>query len=437
MKSTRPAGFPNSAHCHASATVIPGSKRIAPLFVATALIFSAGCSRDSADKEPVVSVQVAPVNKTTIQRTVTAEAILFPLQQSAITPKISAPVRTFYVKRGAKIHKGQLLAVLENRDLAAAAEENKGSYEQAQAAYTTTTAASLPEEIQKAKLDVQAAKQTLEAEEKVYRSRQDLFQQGALPRKELDQSGVSLTQARNQYEIAQKHLDSLMAVGKQQELKSAAGQLTSAKGKYLGAKAQLNYSEIRSPIDGVVTDRPLYPGEMTATGTPLITVMDISQVIARAHIPQAEAALLKVGNKASITVPGLDVWVQAANPHQSLKPGTSVQLSMLAQTVPDALVVPASSLLTAPDGSTSVMLVGSDNRAHQKTVKVGIRQDDQAQIAEGLQAGDRVVTSGNYGLPDNTKVRVEAAAEKTKGEKPSAEKPGSEKFGDEKSGSEK
>jgi len=459
MKSTRPAGFPNSAHCHASATVIPGSKRIAPLFVATALIFSAGCSRDSADKEPVVSVQVAPVNKTTIQRTVTAEAILFPLQQSAITPKISAPVRTFYVKRGAKIHKGQLLAVLENRDLAAAAEENKGSYEQAQAAYTTTTAASLPEEIQKAKLDVQAAKQTLEAEEKVYRTRQDLFQQGALPRKELDQAGVSLTQARNQYEIAQKHLDSLMAVGKQQELKSAAGQLTSAKGKYLGAKAQLNYSEIRSPIDGVVTDRPLYPGEMTATGTPLITVMDISQVIARAHIPQAEAALLKVGNKASITVPGLDdpvdgkvtvvspaldpnsttveVWVQAANPHQSLKPGTSVQLSMLAQTVPDALVVPASSLLTAPDGSTSVMLVGSDNRAHQKTVKVGIRQDDQAQIAEGLQAGDRVVTSGNYGLPDNTKVRVEAAAEKTKGEKPSAEKPGSEKSGDEKSGSEK
>ena len=459
MKSTRPAGFPNSAHCHASAILTPSSKRIASLFVATALIFSTGCSRDSADKEPVVSVQVAPVNKTTIQRTVTAEAILFPLQQSAITPKISAPVRTFYVKRGAKIHKGQLLAVLENSDLAAAAEENKGTYEQAQAAYTTTTAASLPEEIQKAKLDVQAAKQTLEAEEKVYRSRQDLFQQGALPRKELDQSGVSLTQARNQYEIAQKHLDSLMAVGKQQELKSAAGQLTSAKGKYLGAKAQLNYSEIRSPIDGVVTDRPLYPGEMTATGTPLITVMDISQVIARAHIPQAEAALLKVGNKASITVPGLDdpvdgkvtvvspaldpnsttveVCVKAANPHHSLKPGTSVQLSMLAQTVPDALVVPASSLLTAPDGSTSVMLVGSDNRAHQKTVKVGIRQGDQAQIAEGLQAGDRVVTSGNYGLPDNTKVRVEAAAEKTKGEKPSAEKPGSEKSGDEKSGSEK
>ena len=97
-----------------------------------------------------------------------------------------------------------------------------------------------------------------------------------------------------------------MAVGKQQQLKSAAGQLESAKGKYLGAAAQLSYSEIRSPIDGVVTDRPLYPGEMAAAGTPLLTVMDISQVIARAHIPQPEAALLKVGDKATITVPGED-----------------------------------------------------------------------------------------------------------------------------------
>src|SRR5437879_10958239 len=428
MKSTRPAGFPNSAHCHASATMIPGSKRIASLFVATALIFSAGCSRDSADKEPVVSVQVAPVNKTTIQRTVIAEAILFPLQQSAITPKISAPVKTFYVKRGAKIHKGQLLAVLENRDLAAAAEENKGSYEQAQAAYTTTTAASLPEEIQKAKPDVQAATQTREAEEKVYRSRQDLFQQGALPRKELDQAGVSLTQARNQYEIAQKHLDSLMAVGKQQEVKSAAGQLTSAKGKYLGAKAQLNYSEIRSPIDGVVTDRTLYPGEMAATGTPLITVMDISQVIARAHIPQDRAALLKVGDKATITIPGVEkpvdgrvtivspaldpnsttveIWVQAKNPEQHMKPGASVQVSMLSQTVPDALVVPPSAILTAADGGTSVMVVGSDNRAHQKAVKTGIKQGDEIQIVDGVSEGEKVIASGAYGLPDNTKVTI-------------------------------
>ena len=85
-------------------------------------------------------MQVVTVEKKTMQRTVTAEAVLFPLQQAAITPKISAPVKAFYVKRGSRVRKGQLLAVLENRDLAAAAQENKGSYDQAQAAYETTTA---------------------------------------------------------------------------------------------------------------------------------------------------------------------------------------------------------------------------------------------------------------------------------------------------------
>ena len=273
---------------------------LAAIFLTTLpSFFWLGCSKDPAEKEAAVPVQVVTVQKKTIQRTVTAEAILFPLQQAAITPKISAPVKAFYIKRGSRVHKGQLLAVLENSDLAAAAQENKGSYDQAQAAYATTTVADLPQEIQKAQLDTQAAKELFAAQQKIYNSRQDLFQQGAMPRKELDQAGVDLTNARNQYEIAQKHLDALMAGGKQQQLKSAAGQLESAKGKYLGAAAQLSYSEIRSPIDGVVADRPLYPGEMAAAGTPLLTVMDISQVIARAHIPQPEAALLKVGDKAT------------------------------------------------------------------------------------------------------------------------------------------
>src|SRR5215469_12747080 len=169
--------------------------------LAFSLLVCIGCGRNSADTGPVVAVQAITAEKTTIQRNISADAVLSPLQQAAITPKISAPVRTFYVRRGSRVHKGQLLVVLENRDLEAAKEENKGAYEQAQAAYETTTAASLPEELQKAALDVQAAKKSLDAQEKVYHSREELFQQGALPRKELDQAGVDLTNARNQYEI--------------------------------------------------------------------------------------------------------------------------------------------------------------------------------------------------------------------------------------------
>jgi len=395
------------------------------------LLLSGGCSSDKGDQEPTVTVQVAAIEKTTIQHTINTQAILFPRQQAAIVPKISAPVKKFLVKRGSPVHQGELLAVLENRDLSAAAQENKGSYEQAQASYETTTTAGLPEEIRKAEADAQQAQQALDAQEKMFESRQQLFAQGALPRKELDQSRVDVTQARNQAAITKKHLDTLMAIGKQQELKSAAGQLESAKGKYLGAEAQLGYSEIRSPMDGVITDRPLYPGEMAAAGTPLLTVMDISSVIAKAHIPQNDAALLKVGDKGSMTVPGIEepiegkvtvvspaldpnsttveVWLEAKNPKHELKPGTSVQLSLTAQTVKDALVVPASSVITTPEGATAVMLAGADGRAHQKAVKLGIRNGDDVQIVEGVTDADKVISTGAYGLPDKTKIKIEAA----------------------------
>jgi multidrug efflux pump subunit AcrA (membrane-fusion protein) len=55
------------------------------------------------------------------------------------------------------------------------------------------------------------------------------------------------------------------------------------------------------------------------------------------------------------------------------------------------------------------MLVGSDSHAHKANVRVGVRQDDQVQIVEGLKDGDKVVASGAYGLPDNTKIKVEGA----------------------------
>jgi HlyD family secretion protein len=418
------------------------------------LVLLQACSKEKSE-EPTVSVQVVAVKKATIEQTVTSEAILFPLAQSAIVPKISAPVKAFYVNRGSKVHAGQLLAKLESQDLAAAAQDNQGAFDQAQAAYTIATASTLPEEIQKAQGDTQSAKQALEAEQKLYDSREDLFKQGALPRKELDQATVSLIQARNQYELAQRHLDSLMAVSKEQEVKSAKGQLQSAKGKYLGAAAQLSYSEIRSPINGVVAERPLYPGEMAAAGTPLLTVMDTSSVIARAHIPQDQAALIKIGDKATVALRGgssvaadaqseeaepieakvtvispaldqnsttVEVWVQAKNPKGKLRPGTSVQISILARSVPDSVVIPAAAALSGPDGGSYVMVAGSDGKAHQKPIKSGIKQGDQLQVLDGVKEGDQVIASGAYGLPDNTKIRVENTQESGKTDHPSAGK---------------
>ena len=409
------------------------------------------CSGKEKEEQPEVTVQVAQAERGKIEQVIRTEAILFPKDQAALTPKISSPVRAFYVNRGSPVHRGQLVAVLENRDLAALVADNQGAFEQAQAAYGLATSSSLPEEWQKAEYDLKAAKETYDAQQKVYDSRKVLFDQGALPRKDYDQSVVALTQAKATYDIAQRHLIALEAAGKKDQLKAAKGQLTSAQGKFEGASAQLSYSEIKSPIDGVVTERSLYPGETAAAGTPLMVLMDTSSVIAKAHIPQQDAALLKPGDPATLNGPGdvavngkvslvspaldpnsttVEVWVTAPNPDAALRPGTTVTAQITARTVNDAILIPASALLKTPDGATAVMVVGADNKAHQVSVESGIRQGDRVQITKGLSGGEKVIAAGAYGLPNDTKVKVAepapaegekpAAGDKTDGEKPSS-----------------
>jgi HlyD family secretion protein len=398
--------------------------------IALMLGFAWGCAKAEKEKEPEVSVQTTPAEKEDISQIVNEEAVIFPLQQATVAPKITSTIKQFLVQRGSKVKKGQLLAVLENADLSAAAESSRGDFEQAQAAYTTAVTSGLPQQIQKAELDAASAKSAFDAAEKVYNSRKDLFQQGALPRRELDAAEVALVAARSQNEQAQKQLADLQRVGKEQALKSAQGQRLSAEAKYHGAAAQLSYSEIKSPIDGVVSDRPLYVGDLATANQPLLTVMNISKLIAKGHIPQSEAAQLKVGNPAQLKVPGMDdpiegkvtlvspaldpgsttieVWVEAQKPNPALRPGITVQVAMTAKTVKDAVVVPAAAVYKNPEGNGDYVLVaGTDDKAHLKTVQVGIRNGEDAQIASGINAGDPVITSGGYAVPDGTKIKVE------------------------------
>jgi HlyD family secretion protein len=412
-------------------TVISLSKRIALFGAIAAILCSAsGCSKAEKEKEPVVTVQTTPVQRAPISQVVSVEAVVYPLEQATIAPKITSTVKRFHVQRGARVKKGQLLVELENADLSGAAMASKGDFKQADATYVTTVIAGLPQQIQKAELEAVAAKSAFEAQQKVYDSRKELFQQGAVPRRELDSAEVALLQARSQNEQAQKQLADLRRVGQEQGLKAAQGTRESAQGRMLNAEAQLSYSEIRSPIDGVVTDRPLYEGDLASANQPILTVMNTSRLIAKSHIPQSEAAVLKVGNPAELKIPGLDepikgrvslvspaldpgsttieVWVEASKPDPALKPGMTVEAFMTAKMVKDALVVPTPAVYKNSEGADYVLLAGSDGHAHLKPVQVGVRNAEFTQVLSGVIVGDQVISSGGYALPDKTLVKIEA-----------------------------
>ncbi len=404
-----------------------GARLLLVCAAAVALALATGCSKEAAP-EGQVTVQAERPEIATISQQVNADAVLTPVDQAAIAPKITAPVKKFYVQRGQRVHAGQLLAVLENNDLTAAAMDSQGAYDAAQAAYVTATKAQVPEDKLKAESDLQQAKANLDLQQSIVDARKKLVAQGAIAGRDLDTAEAALVQAKGAYEAAQIHMQAMEKYTHAAELEAAKGQLASAQGKLKGAQAEVAYSEIRSPIDGVVTDRPLFDGETATAGTPVVTVMDTSTLIAKTHLSQAMAQELRVGSPAKVTVPGVEepvvakvsmispaldpgsatveVWLKIDNKSGELKPGTPVKASATGRPVEHAVTVPLSAILTADNGKKTVMVVASDGTAQPKPVQLGVSNGEDVQVLSGVSPADMVITSGSFGLDKGTKVKI-------------------------------
>jgi multidrug efflux pump subunit AcrA (membrane-fusion protein) len=403
------------------------------LLITSCLVAMFGCSKkEEAEAEAPAPVQVTAVTQDTIRRIVNGDGTLFPRDQASVMPKIASPVEKFYVTRGDHVKPGQLLAVLENRDLTAQAAEGQGAMDQAESNLRTTSGASIPESVVKAQTDVDAGRQAVDATKKVFDSREQLFKDGALARRQVDEALVSYTQAKAQFDAAQEHLRVLQSVSKQEQVKTASAQVESAKAHHQSLEAQLSYARILSPIGGVVSDRPLYAGEMASPGTPLVTVMDISRVVARVSVPQSQAGTVKVGHPATITqvdsgqeVPGkvivvspatdpasttVQVWVEAENPGEKLKPGASVHAVIVTEMFKAATVVPTAAILPGEEKGTAVLTVSADSTAHKRPVELGVREGDKVQILSGVKPGEEVVVVGGLGVDDKAKVKVISTA---------------------------
>ena len=400
--------------------------------IAFAFLLSACGKKQEAEVASPPAVQVTSVTQATIRRIVNGDGVLFPQDQANVIPKITAPVLKFYVRRGDHVKQGQLVAELENRDLVAAAVEAKTAIDQAESNLRATEGATIPDSVVKAQTDLEAARQARDGAKKVLDIREQLFKDGALAGRQVDDSRLAYAQAQSTYQAAEEHLKALQSVGKEEQTKGAAVQVQTAKAHYESQQAQVAYSRVVSPMAGVVADRPLNEGDIAAPGTPLLIIMDVSSVVARVNVPQSDAPFVKVGQKAIITQtdsseqtegkvavvsPSTDpntttvqVWVQIANTGERLKPGTAVHASIVTEEYKAASVVPAAAILPGEEGGTAVLTVTSDSIAHTRAVKLGVREGNQVQILSGVNPGDEVVVVGGLGVDDKTKVKVVTTA---------------------------
>src|SRR5256885_11253387 len=152
---------------------------ILPLLLG-AILLLAGCGKKKeAEVEAPAPVQVTTATQDTVRRVVAGDGTLWPRNQASVMPKIAAPVQRFLVQRGDHVKEGQLLAVLESRDLAAGTAESRAQVTQAEANLRATTSATVPESIVKAQTDVDSAKQAEDAAQRLLENRKKLNEQGA------------------------------------------------------------------------------------------------------------------------------------------------------------------------------------------------------------------------------------------------------------------
>jgi HlyD family secretion protein len=404
--------------------------RAIPVFLCAALICSCSRQKEDAPEKPVVSVKVARSEVADMPQIVTAPATVFPREQANVSARITAPIRELRARKGDAVAAGQVLAILENRDLTAQYQEAEAAVADAEANLQKTVGGTVPTDVERARGQVETARAALDQVQKNYDRRRTLFAQGAIPQKDLLQTETELATAKANNEVARRSLDLLQRQSGAGDIAMAKARVQQAQARLAAANANLQYTELRSPSRGTITEQFQYPGDMAGPGTPTYTVMDLSTVTARAQIPEGSSGSVQRGQtctfagaddnvpaaKGRVTVVNravdparrtLEVWCEIANPPTSLRAGVFGSVSVETASISGAVVVPAAGVQLNEGTATGVAFVVDDKRiAHRREVQVGVRHQDRIQIRSGVKAGEQVVIEGGYALPDRSEVRI-------------------------------
>ena len=401
---------------------------------------------ESEAADVVVSVKVAKAEKGEIAAQVVAVGTIWPRERADVGAKVSAQIKKMALLKNKPVRAGEVIAVLESRDLLAQRAEAVAALNQARAEERSLVTGTIPKtnaEDQKALMDARAKVNNTRA---TYERRQVLYERGGISKKDLEASQLEYTTAEDELRLEEQTVALRARSLNPNDRALSAAKVAEAQQHVASLDAQLSYATIRSPMTGIVTDQYQYEGEFASAGGKLVTIADISTVIVKAPFSDTVAAQLKVGDAARVlptdtsaeemrgqitllsrstdpTNRTVEVWVTLANGAGLLRANGAAQVTVFANSKNDAITVPASAVTLESSNANegTVMVVDAQNVAHETKVTIGIRTAEKIEIVEGLQGGETIVIEGNYALPDGTKVEV-AKDEEEKGEKKDDEK---------------
>jgi multidrug efflux pump subunit AcrA (membrane-fusion protein) len=372
-----------------------------------------------------IEVTTAPAIVRDLPRFFEATGSLSGDEQTDVTPSIAGKVVLVAVDLGSYVKQGQTIVRLDDVDSKLRVQQAQAQVDQAKAAARQAEEKvgirpGQSFEINKLP-EVANARVALDLAEKNLRRSEKLIESGDISRSLYDQQKAQRDQLKEQYESA-------LSLARQNyaAVMTARANVANAESQLNLARRSLSYSNVYSPINGYISDRPADLGEYVSTSTKVATVVKINPLRVRIDIPEQAIPAVSVGQSVSVTTSAwpdrnfsgriarispnvtptsrtLTVEAEIENSSGLLKPGQFATVRILQSRAAPATLVPARAVRT--ESGVSRVFVIKDGHAQERLVQLGQTEGDLVEIKGGVAAGENIATSNIEQLADGMAVK--------------------------------
>ena len=380
-------------------------------------------------KQNISDLTVAVESKSLNLR-IRASGIVQPIETVNLSPKVAGQLAELFVAQGDRITKGQIIAKMDSRSIQTQIAQAQANLENAQANLEKLKIGSRPEEIAAAKARLESAKARANLSRTRLERNKDLANQGVITRDRLDELFADQKATTANVLEQQRQLEQLQNGTRPEDIAQAIAQVQEAKARLDAVKVQLDDTIIRSPFNGIITQKfsnvgafvtPTTSASAVGSGSSTSIVSAASGLEILARVPEVDIAKIEIGQKVEIVadafpdqtftgevrliapeavieqnVTSFQVRVRLTSGLQELKSGMNTNLIFVGSEINNALIVPTVAIATEK-GQPGLYIPDQNQKPKFQPITIGTTIDNQTQILSGVNSGDLVFIK----LPDS------------------------------------
>ncbi len=377
------------------------------------LLIAGGLIAATRGGTKIEASKLQKVEKGDLAKSVVATGKVTPITKVEVKSKASGIVKKLLVDSGDKVKKGQLLAQLDKEEIEAQVEQSRAAVQAAEASLSSSVA-----DFERAKVDAEGPDVPLL--KRAYERAIGMAKEGVVSTSALEDAQKNYELALNKQNVSKAQVTVLKA-----KIAQSQGQLAQDRANLKQLEEQLSYTDIESPIDGVVLSRDVEMGDavssilvLGSSATLVMTLGDTSSVYVKGKVDESDIGRVYLGQPARIKVESFkdktfngvvtkispmgvekdnvttfEVRVSINNPGGELKAEMTANAEIILEEHKNVLQIPEGAIIYDKDKKASVEIPDTSAKDGKKkiAVNIGISNGAKTELLSGLKEGDQVV----------------------------------------------